>query len=252
MKYIIMDLEFNQPFDFYDGTKTILDTNCPFEIIQIGAVILDDNFKFLDKCSLLIKPQIYKKIHPFVEKITGLSDKLLCDEEYFSDAYSHFVDFIGNGKNVFCVWGTNDIKELYKNIIYYNLNHKVLPRKYIDVQKFAGLYLNHPKGMTIGLRNAVLSLDLQENITFHDALNDAIYTSEVFKVVKKDNMNPQIFNLNTLKQNIKETTHKIDTPSLYRFVEKDFGRKLSRKEKDIIKNVYKMGVLHKFDVNKGV
>lgn len=250
MKYIVMDLEFNQSFDFYDGTKTILDTNCPFEIIQIGAVILDDNFEFLDKCSLLIKPQIYKKIHPFVEKITGLSDKLLSEEEYFPEAYSRFVKFLGNGKNVFCVWGTNDIKELYKNIIYYNLNHKVLPRKYIDVQKFAGIHLNHPNGMAIGLKNAVINLNLNEDISFHDALNDAIYTSEVFKIVKKDTITPQVFNLNILKKNIRETTHKVDTPLLYKFVEKEFGRKLSRKEKDIMKNVYKMGVLRRFDINK--
>ena len=38
MHYIVLDLEFNQSFPFKTGKKTEPVAECPFEIIQIGAV----------------------------------------------------------------------------------------------------------------------------------------------------------------------------------------------------------------------
>ena len=45
MNYIVFDLEFNQGYNFEDEPKNIINPKCPFEIIQIGAVKLDDNFE---------------------------------------------------------------------------------------------------------------------------------------------------------------------------------------------------------------
>ena len=38
MNYIVLDLEFNQAFPFKSGKKVEPNPECPFEIIQIGAV----------------------------------------------------------------------------------------------------------------------------------------------------------------------------------------------------------------------
>ena len=56
MNYIVFDLEFNQPFNFKTGAKTYLNPKCPFEIIQIGAVKLNDNFEITDSFNGLIRP----------------------------------------------------------------------------------------------------------------------------------------------------------------------------------------------------
>ena len=73
MNYIVLDLEFNQPFHFKTGFQTTLHPDCPFEIIQIGAVKLNEQFTILDEFNILIKPVIYPRIHPYVEKITNLT-----------------------------------------------------------------------------------------------------------------------------------------------------------------------------------
>ena len=94
MNYIVIDLEFNQPFHFKTGFQTTLNPDCPFEIIQIGAVKLDEQFHILDKFNALIKPVIYPRIHPYVEKITNLSYEQLKFGVSFFEAYENFVKFI--------------------------------------------------------------------------------------------------------------------------------------------------------------
>ena len=46
MNYIVLDLEFNQAFPFKSGKKVEPNPECPFEIIQIGAVKLNERFDF--------------------------------------------------------------------------------------------------------------------------------------------------------------------------------------------------------------
>ena len=75
MHYIVLDLEFNQSFPFKTGKKTEPVAECPFEIIQIGAVKLNENFDILEEFNYMIRPQIYPRLHPFVEKITGIREE---------------------------------------------------------------------------------------------------------------------------------------------------------------------------------
>ena len=74
MEYIVFDLEFNQGFD-RKLNKTVSNEKCPFEIIQIGAVKLDYNFNIIDTFNTFVKPNIYKDIHPFIKKMTGITNE---------------------------------------------------------------------------------------------------------------------------------------------------------------------------------
>ena len=96
MNYIVLDLEFNQSFPFKNGRKVEPNPECPFEIIQIGAVKLNDKFEQVDTFDAMIRPQIYPRLHPFVEKITGIHAEMLADKPDFRSAYEGFLKFIGN------------------------------------------------------------------------------------------------------------------------------------------------------------
>ena len=56
MNYIVLDLEFNQAFPFKSGKKVEPNPECPFEIIQIGAVKLNERFEQLDSFNCMISP----------------------------------------------------------------------------------------------------------------------------------------------------------------------------------------------------
>ena len=194
MNYIVLDFEFNQAFDFDENCPCDPFSECRFEIIQIGAVKLDDNFNKTDSFNILIRPQIYKRIHPYVQKITGITDNMLENQCFFPDAAEKFYEFIGD-EHMFCVWGKSDIRTLYRNLAYHRLIVPPVIIRYIDVQGLATSYLKYSKGGAVGLKKAVELLNIPSNEDeFHNALYDAKYTAKVFNIVKKNKLPVKIFN----------------------------------------------------------
>ncbi len=201
MNYIVFDLEFNQPFNFKTGTKTYLNPKCPFEIIQIGAVKLDDNFEIIDSFNGLIRPSIYKRIHPYVEKITGFDMSTFKDSPGFTEVYEKFLEFMGDKEeNILCTWGFDDIKSLFRNILFYKIDTEAISHRCVNVQSYATEYLHNEPGKSIGLKNAVIQLDIPASTNFHNALNDAEYTAKIFKIVHPENMEIKNFDLSELKK----------------------------------------------------
>ncbi len=247
MNYIVVDFEYNQPFDFSKNEKGRVVKTCPFEIIQIGAVKLDENFELMDKLDLYVKPSIYRRIHPYVEKITKISYALLKNERTFPEIYQNFVDFVGTDA-VFCFWGSNDFKELIRNADHHKLDYKGLPMKFINVQLLASAFLKYPLGMSIGLKNAIDILELPATLDFHNAINDAVYTAQIFSILKNTKFEHEKLNLKFLTKETSKKNYKVNIPLLYKEVEKEFGRELNKKEKLVIKKVYEYGQKGIFDM----
>ena len=69
MNYIVFDLEWNQSPSGKAAEQSIM----PFEIIQIGAVKLDENFEEQGEFSAYIIPVAYRKLHRKVSEILGVT-----------------------------------------------------------------------------------------------------------------------------------------------------------------------------------
>ncbi len=248
MKYLIYDLEFNQG---YNDNPHYNDSNpkCPFEIVQIGAVKLDENFNIISTLNKIIKPKIYPVLHPYVEKITNLSTKELSHGEDFEDAYEDLLTFLGNEETILCVWGVIDIKELFRNIIYYQLSSKNVPKQYINIQKHASTYFNSPKGSSIGLRTSVELLNIPITDDFHNALSDAHYTVEVFKRIYSPSMKPTTYTFNKISRKSQQKED-LDTEGLIKQFEKMYNRQMTEEEISIIKLAYIMGKTNQFQKHR--
>ncbi len=244
MNYIVMDLEFNQPFDFAKNTKKKPNPEIPFEIIQIGCIKLNEKFEKIETLNLLIKPKVYKRIHPFVSKITGFNQAALNAGVTFEDAFEKLIDFVDVEESVFCVWGDVDLKLLFKNVAFYKLNNEKLPKKYINLQKIASKKLGWGAGRLIGLKNAIEKLEIEISNPFHDAFNDAVYTSLVMQKIDISNEDINVYTID--KKSKKQEQQQNELTDLYSYVEKELGRKLVQKEKKLYKNVYMLGVYKKF------
>ena len=241
MEYIVFDLEFNQGFD-RKLNKTVSDEKCPFEIIQIGAVKLNSNLDMIDTFNTFVKPNIYKEIHPFIKKMTNINNEDVKDAPSFSEAFNMFNSFIGGEKNILCVWGNGDLKELYRNIKYYNLSTDNLSSNYINVQHHASIYFNNPTGKSIGLQNAITLLELNQDKSYHNALNDAYYTSLVFKNIFNDSIETKKYNFNSDNNNNKNVPkRKVNYDNIFNEFKKILNRELNKEEKKIIHLAYKMG-----------
>ena len=185
MNYIVFDLEFNQAFDFKTGSYSKSNPECPFEIIQIGAVKLNSHFDTIGEFNCYIKPVIYKRLHPYVEKITGITQEIMENGINFNSAYEEFSTFVSKD-DILCSWGGDDVKALFRNIRYHKLSSSAMPDRYMNIQSFATTYRKYEPGKAIGLKNAVELLELEIESDFHNALNDAMYTAEIFKIVRPE------------------------------------------------------------------
>lgn len=249
MKYIVFDLEFNQGFD-QKNEKTVPDENCPFEIIQIGAIKLNSKLELIDTFNSYIKPNIYKNLHPFIKKMTQINKKTLKNAQSFEVVYKNFLDFIKDEKVIFCIWGGADMKEFFRNIDYYNLDYEAFPKQYINLQKYASKHFNNPSGKNIGLQNAIKLLNIEENKNFHDALNDAYYTAQVFRKIYNKKIPVENYNFEKVKSKPKKQKMVVDYNQLFLEFEKILNKKLSKEEKHIIELSYKMGKTNQFLVPK--
>lgn len=178
MHYIVLDLEWNQcPFG-----KAREDRRLPFEIIEIGAVKLNEKKEIVDTFHELIKPVVYRQIHFRTREIISLSIKDLDKGRLFPEAAADFLAWCGEDAR-FCTWGTLDLTELQRNLTYYNMDGAIkTPLFYEDVQKlFAIAY--EERSTRRALQYAVEFLKIAEDGDFHEALMDAVYTARVLKFI---------------------------------------------------------------------
>ncbi len=250
MDYIIFDLEFNQGYNYTKDTKNITNPKCPFEIIQIGAIKLTDNFETIGTLDVLIKPEIYTIINPFVKELTGITMDELDSGKPFKEMYKQLSEFINADSSILCVWGLADIKELFRNIEYHELDTLIVPTAYINIQSYASKELNCQKGINIGLGNAAELLGIPIENAFHNAYNDAFYTAEVFKKIYSSEIKTRIYNphKNTRVTRPDAKNYKLDTCNLMKQFEKMFKREMTDEEKSIINLAYIMGKTNQFQV----
>lgn len=243
MNYIIFDLEFNQGYKYKRKNKSRIDPKCMFEIIQIGAIKLNEDLETVGHFDLLVKPKVYLHLHNFIADMTDITIEKLESSDPFDIVYKKFVEFIGED-SILCTWGVGDMRELVGNIKYHKLDLTLLPTDYIDIQRIASTYLKTPNGNSIGLKNAVEALDLPHDSQFHDAFNDAFYTGEVFKKIYSSDIEPITYNFNDNKSHNKPVLKGkviVDIKGLIAQFEKMFGRKMTEEEKKLIKLAYDMG-----------
>lgn len=247
MNYIILDLEFNQAFPFKNGKKYDPNPECPFEIIQIGAVKLDKNMKQIGTYDSYIKPQIYPRLHPFVGKITKIAEETLQNQPKFPQVYEEFLAFIGEGNAVLCTWGSDDIKSLFRNILFYKQDSNAITHKHLNIQNLASKHLNYEAGNAIGLKNAAMLLNIPLSLDFHDALSDAIYTARIFEIVRPEQLDLMTFIPSTMLVK-KEKQPRLSTRALTKHIEDVLQKKLTPEEKKLVKMAYVLGQSHAFDV----
>ncbi|WP_206459150.1 3'-5' exonuclease [Anaerovorax sp. IOR16] len=245
MHYIIFDLEFNQclPSIHYSNAKP---SQCPFEIIQIGAIKLDSNYNTVSTFSRYVKPTIYTEISPFITELTGITKEQLLPEAPFFKIFNSFIKFIGSKDYIFCVWGTADMKELFRNTSYHNLNLDFLSKRYLNLQPFVSMHLKRPANKLIKLEHAVESFNISKIYPFHNALYDAYYTAELFKKTYNPSMQTSIYEPNEVKSQLRQKRKVIDRERLFIQFEKMYAREITKEEQEMILLAYKMGKTNQF------
>ena len=177
MNYIVFDLEFNMFFKF--KATDVANPDLKNEIIQIGAIKLNSKMEKIDEFNSLIKPIIYKRLNPFVKKKTNIDTSRITQRKSFIEVIESFNSWLGK-EAVLCSWGQDDILGLRNNCLFFRF--EALPfDKFINIQQIYMDRFHITKQPS--LENAVAELEIEKNLPFHDALSDAIYTSDIFRKI---------------------------------------------------------------------
>ncbi len=182
MNYIVLDLEWNQSSNA--GVEEA-DIGLNFEIIEIGAIKLNEKMELVSEFSKLIKPQVYHEMHHITSKIIHMRMEELERGKPFPQVAQEFLDWCGEDC-IFCTWGSLDLTELQRNMRFYEMEPLADgPIAFLDVQKLFSIAFEDRKTRR-ALEWAVDYLQIEKDIPFHRAFSDAYYTAKVLGHLDKE------------------------------------------------------------------
>jgi len=203
MSIVILDLEWNGAY-----SKRL--HGYINEIIEFGAVKLDQKLNITDRFSCFVKPQVGKKISSIISDLTSITDAHLSDAMPFLQVMSRFRKWAGDC--VIATWGTSDILALIENCRYFGgLDTVPFLQKYVDLQVYAEQKLEADGKEQMGLSKAAELCGVDESqLDHHRALDDSVLTAmvleklyepEAFLPHVQDCTNPEFYRRITFKTN---------------------------------------------------
>lgn len=199
MNYIILDLE-------WDSAYSVKHKRFLNQILQIGAVKLNENFDLVDKFNITVKSAISKKVTSRFTNLTGITTQDMLAGVPFADAVDQYNSWAGKD-TVTMTWSDSDlysIKDNEENLLGNSKRFAI--EKYLDLQKFVQneMYLKgYENKNQISLSDAAEYFNIAtEGLELHTALDDSIvsmnllkkcYNSKRFNGLIKDTTNPEFY-----------------------------------------------------------
>lgn len=169
MYYVIMDLEWNNS---YSKIKKCFVN----EVLEIGAVMVDEELEVIDTFSVIIRSQLIKKLSGRVKNLTHISNEDMSSGVSFQRAISDFIKWIGKRNCIFMSWGNSDIRVLVDNFSMF-CGSGTIPflTQYVDLQKYCQEFIVGAGNQQIGLVNAAVQMGIDvSQCSFHRALEDSL------------------------------------------------------------------------------
>ena len=174
---VLFDLEWNigyQPFIFnYHGVQQTFRG----EIIEIGAVKIDEDANVLDTFSIHLRPRIFRCLQHHIAKVTGLTQEDLDKGEPIIQGLRRFMKWCGPDAE-FAEWGMDDVPVLKQNLFLCNLDES-RPTVWYDLQQLFLREYPRKEGEGMKLENVVTRMGIPLERPFHDALSDTLYTADL-------------------------------------------------------------------------
>lgn len=185
MYRVVLDLEMNDRIDEqYRSNKNIAKLH---EIIQIGAVLLDNDYNEIDSLSIYVKPQ-YGKLSKTISTLTGIVEDDLENAIGIEEAFNKLIEFIPDVNNtVLCTWSNSDTSAIRAELRCKDIKNSDIEKllsSWIDVQKLYRKFLDLETVLSLDKAVYLSGLDTEES--FHNALSDARYTGQLYKIISRN------------------------------------------------------------------
>ena len=178
MNFVIIDLEWN-------GTYVKKVHGFFNEIIEIGAVKLDENMREDDRFQAIIRPAVSKKLTKLVTDLTSITDDELEDGGTFTGAMAAFRRFLGKKETVILTWSTTDLLVFLENYRYFCKTDTIpFMSAYVDLQAYYQKIADIPLAQQPGLSKAAEALGIDEDdVAHHRALDDSVLSGRILQKI---------------------------------------------------------------------
>lgn len=150
------------------------------ELIQIGAILLDEEYNEIDSFMTYVKPQ-FGSLDGFIIKLTGITEDDLRDAPSSKDALEAFLRWMPQDA-VMVSWSGNDEAQIFREIDGKGIDIPELEDMLYDSIDCQIEFENRiDASRSYSLSEALAITDIDCDIAIHDALVDARNTALLFK-----------------------------------------------------------------------
>lgn len=175
------------------------------EIIQIGAVMMNEEYEMIGEFSTFVCPQ-YGKIDYFIRNLTGITEKDVRTAPSLEDALRSLLLWIGKRDVTFFSWSEMDYYQIRGEILSKGLSEDEMSvfldkERWTDYQKTVNERFE--LGRALSLRDALKLSELDQEGRLHDGLVDAYNTA---RMIAKLELHPEYrFELDKLREEEQES-----------------------------------------------
>ena len=186
MNYLVIDLEMCKvPKDYRNKNYKYAS-----EIIQIGAVLLDERYRRRDEICLYVHPE-HGVIDNFIANMTGIKNRQIKNAPKLRERLLELTEWIGDREYQVFAWSNSDFSQLSHEVRSKKLQDEKIqsfmaPERWIDYQEVFGKKYSFEKA--VSLQEALMLCDLTQDGRMHDGLDDALNTA---KLIRKLELNPE-------------------------------------------------------------
>lgn len=149
------------------------------EIIEIGAVVVDETGVVLAEFQSFARPVRHPQLTTFCQELTTISQQQVDEADDFPSVMAKFGDWIGDhgGKATFASWGDFDRKQFHRDCEFHQVGYPFgTAHRNLKVEFAKAQGLNRPKGVG----GALASLGLRFQGTAHRGLDDARNIARIY------------------------------------------------------------------------
>ena len=180
MKTVFIDLEFCEiPKQNKEMRKT-----SKFEIIEVGAVKLDDQNRVIDRFDTFVKPQ-YGEITTFITELTHIRPEDVNGAREFGEVMDSFVEWLGEEDTLMYSWSSADWMQIQRECrmkSYENDRLESLYEEWVDFQMVFGKIIGIEQ--PISLENALNGAGIVFEGRPHSAIADAENTAALYALTQ--------------------------------------------------------------------
>jgi len=171
MRYVVVDLEATCWEDSSWRRRKQM------EIIEIGAVRLDENLEILDEFESFVRPVVNRRLSGFCTELTTIRQADVDAADLFPAVFERFVAWIGDSEHRLCSWGAYDLNQFRMDCRRFGV---VLPAWFeaghVNIKKE---FTRWKRVKRCGMVKALAHLGLPLECSHHRGIDDARNTARI-------------------------------------------------------------------------